>query len=119
MEIKAVIFDMDGTISDSENIAKDVLTSLMQKQGYPFYFEQFINVIGINKNQSIKYLSTFTHDDMISDQILTSSGKIMNEYLKQGKIPLKKGAMDLTPLLLVIIPHLQLLQHQLQQLIRQ
>ena len=54
MEIKAVIFDMDGTISDSENIAKDVLTSLMQKQGYPFYFEQFINVIGINKNQSIK-----------------------------------------------------------------
>ena len=33
MEIKAVIFDMDGTISDSENIAKDVLTSLMQKQG--------------------------------------------------------------------------------------
>ncbi len=95
MEIKAVIFDMDGTISDSENIAKDVLTSLMQKQGYPFYFEQFVNVIGINKNQSIKYLSTFTHNDMISDQILTTSGKIMNEYLKQGKISLKKGAMDL------------------------
>ena len=57
MEIKAVIFDMDGTISDSENIAKDVLTSLMQKQGYPFYFEQFIMLLAsIKINQLNTYL---------------------------------------------------------------
>ncbi|MGN1398920.1 MAG: HAD family hydrolase [Erysipelotrichaceae bacterium] len=95
MDIEGVIFDMDGTISDSENVSKDVLTSLMQKEGYPFYFEHFINVIGINKSQSIEYLSTFTFDDKKSDEILTHSGQIMNQLLQQGKIPLKKGAMEI------------------------
>ncbi len=95
MKIKGVIFDMDGTLTDSERYARDLTLSLFAEKGYPIS-EQFYNrLIGTNRDSGIRILYEKTKDDEISDYLFKLYAIRMNEAFNKSEINLKKGAVEI------------------------
>ena len=95
MEIKGVIFDMDGTLTDSECYARDLTLSIFTEKGYPIN-EQFYNgLIGTNRDTAIKILYEKTKDDKVSAELLDIFAAKMIEAFHNKKIGFKKGAVEI------------------------
>ncbi len=95
MKIKGVIFDMDGTLTDSERFARSLTLKLFAEKGYPID-EQFYNrLIGVNRVSGIEILSEKTKDDKISDALFNFYSVKMAEAFANGEIDLKDGAVEI------------------------
>lgn len=99
MEIKGIIFDMDGTITDSEAYARGLALSVFAEKGYTINEQFYSKLIGINRASGIKILSEKTKDDNISADLLDSFYARMSEAYSNNKISLKKGAVEIVEFL--------------------
>ena len=95
MEIKGIIFDMDGTITDSEVYARGLAMSVFAEKGYPVSEQFYSRLIGINRVSGIKVLSEKTKDDKISADLLNLFTVRMSEAYRNNQIGLKKGAVEI------------------------
>ncbi len=94
-KIKAVIFDMDGIITDSEKWAKQIMFDILKDHGLPYSDEIYNPLLGINMNQAIEYLNTITNSTKISKEMLDQFSVNILKALSLGKVPFKKGAIEL------------------------
>ncbi|MGI6608659.1 MAG: HAD family hydrolase [Erysipelotrichaceae bacterium] len=95
MKIKGVIFDMDGTITDSERHARKLALEVFANEGYQVSEEFHNRFIGANRASAIKILSEKTKDDKISASILNLFSDRLSESISNNKIELKKGALEI------------------------
>ena len=51
---KAVIFDMDGVIFDTEKVYLDIWIEVFEKYGYKMTKELYVNVMGTGRKNVIK-----------------------------------------------------------------
>ncbi len=58
--IKAVLFDMDGTLSDSERYYTDGTKFWLSRLGYDFPMEMIYPIVGKNEEDLYRYLSSIT-----------------------------------------------------------
>ncbi|MBQ1508068.1 MAG: HAD family phosphatase [Erysipelotrichaceae bacterium] len=58
--IKAVLFDMDGTLSDSERYYIDGTRFWLSRLGYDFPMEKIYPIVGKNEEELHRYLSSLT-----------------------------------------------------------
>ena len=58
--IKAVLFDMDGTLSDSERYYTEGTNFYLQRLGYDLPMEKIYPIVGKNEEDLCKYLSSLT-----------------------------------------------------------
>lgn len=104
MSLKAVLFDMDGVLIDSETFYCDGTYDWMQKLGYTGKEEEIYPMIGttmertyeilyelLNRRVSIETLreineTYFTEHPLPYDRILKPGAKELLEFLKQHKI---------------------------------
>ena len=94
MRVQAVIFDMDGLLMDSERIGLTVMHECGCLQGYSIPVEMVRETIGSNKHSSSDFYHQF-FPDLDTDRLFLDFKNAMCELAKQGKIPLKKGALEL------------------------
>ena len=60
---KAVIFDMDGVIFDTEKVYLDIWIEVFEKYGYKMTKELYVNVMGTGRKNVIKtFLENFGKD---------------------------------------------------------
>ena len=95
--IKAVLFDMDGTILDTEKIHKECWEQAMGDIGVQYLPTTFYELIGLNDNSTRDYF--FKVYGMTDEQYVKMSTAAYNRSREYGTvrgIPIKKGFFELS-----------------------
>ena len=93
--IKAVIFDLDGLLIDSEIISYKIYKEILQQFGHNFSIEEYVqNFSGKTEVKNVTNLIDTYNLPWTIDEGLDTVLKIGNKLLEQG-VDLKSGAKEL------------------------
>lgn len=95
-KIKAVLFDMDGTILDTERIHKKCWEQAMRDIGVDFLPTTFYDLIGLNDKSTCEYFkNNYGFSDEQYRKMSVSAYALSREYSVTKGIPVKKGFFEL------------------------
>lgn len=95
MREKAVIFDMDGVIFDSERLVLDCWEKVGEKYHIPNIRESFIECIGTNKEKTREIIYSHYGKEFAYDEFSREASVLFHEYVKENGLPVKKGVREL------------------------
>ena len=93
--IKAVVFDMDGLMFDTEKIGIRTWNRLSEELGYPKLYNLIYTCFGTNHNFKRKYFAEVLGEDFPYDLFLKREIEITGQTLKEEGVPHKKGLVEL------------------------
>ncbi|MCM1299309.1 MAG: HAD family phosphatase [Firmicutes bacterium] len=98
--IKAVLFDMDGTILDTERIHKTCWEQAMADMGIDFTPTTFYDLIGLNDLSTRNYFKkNYGFTDEQYDKMSRAAYTCSREYTTEKGIPVKAGFFELAEFL--------------------
>ena len=92
-KIKAVLFDMDGTLIDTETYFRKAWPEAAARFGYHMTDEQALKLRSLGQPYQPQYLSSLFGEDYPSAEVKAVRKEIMEEYLKVG-LRAKPGAEE-------------------------
>ena len=95
MHFTTAIFDMDGTLFDTERIALDAWQTAFREQGAEVSQNILETVIGVDGKGTKAFLSRFVPAGVGIDDLTRRTVAIMNSNIEQNGLPVKKGAVEL------------------------
>jgi len=93
-KIKAVIFDMDGLMLDTEMTYYQANQQTADRLGIPFDYGFYENYIGANSSEFFNALYTSNEKELIDQFVEQSEGDI-HQLLLNGKVDKKAGLVNL------------------------
>ncbi len=91
----AVIFDMDGTIFDTERLVLDCWEQVGERHGIPGIREVFMRCIGTNKVRTEEIVHERYGKDFPYQKFSEESSVLFHEMTDEAGIPVKSGAVEL------------------------
>jgi len=95
MQFSTAIFDMDGTLFDTERIAIDALQQVFGDHGVEVARQALVTVIGAGVKEAGVFLSRFTPPGVGIEEILKLTGSLIKVVIEAHGLPLKTGALEL------------------------
>lgn len=92
---KAVIFDMDGIIFDSERLALNCWKKVAQEYKLDGMEEAFLPCIGASEVRTREVLINYYGPDFPYDAFRKDTSALFHEVVKQDGLPVKKGVREL------------------------
>ncbi len=96
MLLRAVIFDMDGTLVDSERVIMRAWMAVTRDMGLSLKPDEFMQVVGLNVEESDAVLAALLGDPGMLDQVRRA---VRERLAGSVAYPLKRGAMELLTVL--------------------
>lgn len=91
----AVIFDMDGTIFDSERLVLECWENIGNKYGIPDIGEVFMRCIGTNKVRTQEIVFSHYGRDFPYEKFNNESSVLFHEITEKEGLPVKAGAREI------------------------
>ena len=91
---KAVIFDMDGVIFDTEKVYLDIWIEVFEKYGYKMTKELYVNVMGTGRKNVIKTFLENFGDDLPIEKMYEEKDNQLFYIIENQGIPLKEGVKE-------------------------
>ena len=91
---KAVIFDMDGLMIDSERATYNAYLEVMNPMGYEFSEEQYKTLLGRTHRGILQQFYTMFGDDFPMEKVWDESHEILDRRILEN-VPIKKGLLEL------------------------
>lgn len=91
----SVIFDMDGTIFDTERLVLDCWERVGERHGIPGIREVFVRCIGTNKVRTQEIVFEHYGKDFPYEKFSEESSVLFHEIGDKEGIPVKPGAVEL------------------------
>lgn len=93
--IKAVVFDMDGLMFDTEKIGIRTWNTLSEELGYPKLFNLIYTCFGTNDNFKRKYFAEVLGEDFPYDYFRKREIEVTGKTLEEEGVPHKPGLVEL------------------------
>lgn len=93
--MKAVIFDMDGVIFDSERLSKEVWLEIVKERGIEGFPPVYDQIIGVSKAGGKQIVCDAYGDDFPFDEIHAEAARRKLTKCSNGHYPLKDGIIEL------------------------
>lgn len=97
--IRAVIFDMDGLLLDSERIALAVVAEAAAELGLPWREEVGLAMVGLTSRDSDLVVRRHLGEDFPMDRLREAFGRRYERAIQSGRILPKPGAAEILDLL--------------------
>lgn len=95
MKYKAVVFDMDGVIFDSERLVLECWKEAAEKYGIKDIDKVFYKCIGVNMAQSKQITMDFYGPDFPYDVFRKEASFLYHSRYDGGNLPMKPGVVEL------------------------
>lgn len=95
MKYKAVIFDMDGVIFDSERLVLEEWLVLAQKYGLTGMKEVYYECIGVNEVMTREIFLNHYGRDFPYEEYVREISCSFHEHYDHGRLPMKLGVVEL------------------------
>lgn len=95
MNGKAVIFDMDGIIFDSERLVLDCWKKIAEEHCLEGMHEAYLPCIGTNDIRTREIMTDYYGADFPYDELRKESSVLFHEIVDRNGLPVKKGAREL------------------------
>lgn len=123
IDCKAVVFDMDGVIFDSERLVLECWEKIAEEYGLVGMKEAFIPCIGTNSTMTKEIVLNYYGADFPYDEFRNKSSLLFHEIVDRGELPVKKGVRELfdylkkcqVPMAVASSTRLQAVTHELKQ----
>jgi beta-phosphoglucomutase-like phosphatase (HAD superfamily) len=99
MKIKAVLFDMDGTVLDTEPMYKKAWKSAFDKEGYEFCEELFNKCVGLSIPLVRALINNTYEDPDLFGKMFPVAASWAFNYKKMNGVPVKAGFFELSEFL--------------------
>lgn len=94
--IKAVIFDLDGTLIDTEKYYRKAWPKAFEHFGYKLTDEQYLSIRSLGKPFVQETLKKYSGDpDFNYDEVMKIRKEYMEKYISENGLQAKKGAEEL------------------------
>ena len=123
IDCKAVVFDMDGVIFDSERLVLECWEKIAEEYGLVGIKEAFIPCIGTNSTMTKEIVLNYYGADFPYDEFRNKASLLFHEIVDRGELPVKKGVHELfdylkkcqVPMAVASSTRLQAVTHELKQ----
>ena len=92
---KAVVFDMDGVLFDTESMSSNAWMRLAKERGLGDIGELTEDCIGRNRTDIILQFKRRFGEGFDADGFLNAGRDLMNRYIAENGLPLMKGAREI------------------------
>ncbi len=97
--MKAVVFDMDGVLFDTEKLCMDSWTHVAKKQGIKDVEKVFEKCIGLNANDTKALIMDYYGQEFPYDEFRAQASEWFWEYIRKWGLPVKSGVKKILPFL--------------------
>jgi len=94
-KIKAVLFDMDGVIFDTEREYLKEWNKIFEKYGYEMKKEIYVSVMGRGRKKVKEIFKENFGDDLPIEEMYIEKDIMLKEAIENNEVPLKQGALEL------------------------
>lgn len=95
MKYKAVVFDMDGVIFDSERLVLECWTEAAEKYGIKDIDKVFYKCIGTNRAQTKEITMAYYGENFPYDKFRAEASRLYHSRYDGGRLPMKPGVVEL------------------------
>ncbi|OEG63813.1 MAG: hypothetical protein BHK79_00820 [Halanaerobium sp. MDAL1] len=93
--IKAVIFDMDGLMFDTERLSKELWQQLGAERGYSFEDDFFDDMVGLDLEDTRESFKEDYGQDFPYLEMREQKNRLLKKHVKANGVPAKEGLFEI------------------------